>query len=625
MKPLHSVIEQQIDNYTTDKVTITDTYEFSQYETLQKIENFSHSKFSSGQTDSRGNPKPFFNITKGKVNIAIRATDIDRKDIKMKETSSEDYFRSFVASKYNQELMKKMRLQDYLNAWGERLPKYGSVITKIVEKKGELSIAVLDWHNVVCDPVDFASAPIIEKLTLTPAQLRLKVNEKWDASQIEQLIEAKQEPRKTLKGKVIYEDPAYITVYELHGLLPNAYLEDTPRNADWTKYSRQMQVVAWHINDKKEREDFTLYRGKEKKNPYSKSDWVKADGRTLGVGVVEDMFEPQIWHNYNVKKMKDQLDLASITIFQSSDSNLAARNVLTNIQNGDFVVHAANQPITPVNVQPQGVQGLQALSEMWKRVAQEITSTPDAISGDTMPSGTAFRQVALLNTEAHSYFDYITECKGNYLEFLYREYFIPYIVKQLENTDEIVAILDSHEIEFLDNEIANICVTDELKKQTLAGSIVSPIQLDQLRMQKLSDLKKTGAKRYLNPGSGTWKAYFKDFEWNADINITGESEDKKTTIDTLFNALQTVAQNPGILQNPTTKMLFMRLLEASDVVSPLEIENASAQPQPQQSQPQQPGQSQPQGAQGNTQNVSPQLMSQLISQAKGGNLQASPQ
>ena len=197
------------------------------------------------------------------------------------------------------------------------------------------------------------------------------------------------------------------------------------------------------------------------------------------------------------------------------------------------------------------------------------------------------------------------------MEFLYREYFIPFIVKQLNNTDEIVALLDSHEIEFLDNEVANIAVTDELKKQTLAGNIVSPIQLDQLRTQKLQDLKKTGAKRYLNPGSSTWKTYFKDFEWECDINITGESEDKKTVIDTLFNALQTVAQNPNILADPTTKMLFMRLLEASDVVSPLEIQTAAAQPQPQQPQ----GQPQPQG---NTQNVSPQLMSQLIGQAKGG-------
>ena len=111
MKPLHSVVEQQIDNYISEEVTITDAYQFSQYKTIQQIENFMHSKFTSGQNDSRGNPKPFFNITKGKVNIAIRATDIDRKDISMKENGSDDYFRAFVASKYNQTLMKKMSLQ----------------------------------------------------------------------------------------------------------------------------------------------------------------------------------------------------------------------------------------------------------------------------------------------------------------------------------------------------------------------------------------------------------------------------------------------------------------------------------------------------------------------------------
>jgi hypothetical protein len=40
-----------------------------------------HSKFTSSQEDSRGNPKPFFNITKGKVNIAIRATGAGKAKI----------------------------------------------------------------------------------------------------------------------------------------------------------------------------------------------------------------------------------------------------------------------------------------------------------------------------------------------------------------------------------------------------------------------------------------------------------------------------------------------------------------------------------------------------------------
>lgn len=600
MKPLHTLIAKQIGAYTTKKVTITDKYEFSQYETLQQIENFTHSRFGSGQLDSRGNPKPFFNITKGKVNIAIRATDLDRKDIRIKAASAGDYFRAFVASKFNYQLMKKMDMQDYLNNWGERLPKYGSVVTKVVVRGKSISIKVMDWLTFVCDPVDFDCAPQIEKLTLTVAELREKVKDGWDDKEIETLIETKRVSRKTLKGATVYEDPEYILVYEVHGKLPVAYLKDKPKQADWRKYAQQMQVISWHVDDKNQREDFTLYHGKEKKSPYSISHWQKADGRALGVGVVEDMFQPQIWHNYNIKKMKDQLDFASTTILQTTDGNLAARNVLTNLQNGDFLVRqVGTEPITAINAAPLGVQGLQALSEMWQKVAEDITSTPDAISGNNLPSGTAFRQAALQNSEAHSYFNYITQCKGNYIEFLYREYIIPFIMSQLETEDQIIAMLDTQEIEWLDNHIADIAVTEEIKKQTLAGAVVSPIQLEQLRQQKLMDLKRTGSKRFISPGGGTWKDYFDDFDWEADMEITGENEDKQTVLDTLYNALATVAQNPTILQNPVMKMLFMRLLDASGVVSPIDIETAagvqpSAPTQPQPAQPGQPGQGQPQ-------------------------------
>lgn len=588
MRPLHTLVEDQISDYISKRVSVTDVYEHSQYQTLQQVENFIHSRFGSGQLDSRGNPKPFFNITVGKRNIAVRATDIDRKDITMQAPDSDEYFRAFVASKFNHQLMKKMRMQDYLNEWGEALPTYGSAITKIVENKDGLHIKICDWMTTVCDPANFDSAPVIEKLTLTPGELREKTSEGWDADQIEALIDAKLEPRTNLKGKTVYQEPGYITVYEVHGKLPSAYLLKTPRSRDWKTYKRQMQVISM-VEDDKERIDFTLYKGKESKNPYSISHWKKVAGRTLGVGVVEDMFEPQIWSNYSVKQMKDQLDLASKTIYQTADGNFAARNVLTNLQNGDFLVHAVNSPVTPINVAPQGYESLQNLMGSWKQLGEDITSTPDAIAGNTMPSGTAFRQVAMLNTEAHSYFDYITENKGNYLEFLYREYIIPYLTKQLDTSEEIVAILSTQEIDWYDNAVADRCVHDEIVAQTLKGNVVSPIQLDQLRAQKLSDLKKTGAKRYLNPGKGTWKSYFKGFEWVADINITGESQDKKTAIDTLFNALQLIATNPAVLQNPAAKAIFMQLLETSGVMSPLQLETAGAS-QPSAPTPVQPGQ-----------------------------------
>ena len=71
---------------------------------------------------------------------------------------------------------------------------------------------------------------------------------------------------------------------------------------------------------------------------------------------------------------------------------------------------------------------------------------------------------------------------------------------------------------------------------------------------------------------------FKDFEWNVKCEITGENEDKNTVLTTLTTTLQTIAANPAILDNPTAKMLFNKILITSGVVSPIEIMNEPAQP-----------------------------------------------
>ena len=49
------------------------------------------------------------------------------------------------------------------------------------------------------------------------------------------------------------------------------------------------------------------------------------DGRGLGVGVVEDLFEAQVWTNDSVKKKKDMLELAGKIILQTADQSIAAQ------------------------------------------------------------------------------------------------------------------------------------------------------------------------------------------------------------------------------------------------------------------------------------------------------------
>ena len=57
---------------------------------------------------------------------------------------------------------------------------------------------------------------------------------------------------------------------------------------------------------------------------------------------------------------------------------------------------------------------------------------------------------------------------------------------------------------------------------------------------------------------------------------------------TLTTIFQVVASNPAVLQDPTVKMMFSKILNLSGVVSPLELSQGSQPPQQPQQQVQQP-------------------------------------
>src|SRR3990167_7474337 len=85
---IHEIIREAEENYTTGTTTLGTYVKWSMYETVEKIIAYLHSKHTSGEIDSLGRKKPFFNIVTAAVNIWYRATDIDRKDIVVLPNSS---------------------------------------------------------------------------------------------------------------------------------------------------------------------------------------------------------------------------------------------------------------------------------------------------------------------------------------------------------------------------------------------------------------------------------------------------------------------------------------------------------------------------------------------------------
>lgn len=578
-----ALIRKQENDYISGVTQISKYVSFSQFENIEKIDAYLNSKHISGETDSMGRDKPFFNIVTGAVNIWYRATDIDRKDIRIKATNQKQYLGAFLATIHLQEWMKKDAFGTLLNEWGRSLARYGSSVLKFVEKKDGLHCKVVSWNTLISDAVDFDNNPQIEKLYFTQGQL--KENKSYDKDQVKALIDALKVREGV--GKEKKDTKAnYIEVYELHGLLPLSYL--TEKDSDADTFVQQMHVISFVKNEKTgEYDDFTLLKGKEAKSPYMITHLIKEEGRSQSIGAVEHLFEAQWMSNHSVKAIKDQLDLASKLIFQTSDGSFVGQNALTNIETGDILIHRQNEPLTQVANTSHDITSLQNFGQQWQVLAKEITATPDAISGNTMPSGTAYRTVAILNQESHSLFELMTENKGLAIEEMMRKYVIPYLKKQMDTSKEIAVTLDSHGIKQIDsmyvkNE-ATRRVNQKIKDTILNGSpedvmSINPDQ-QQADIQSETDniqgtLDQQGNQRFIRPSDmpdKTWAELFKDLEWEVEVEVTNEQSDKQVVLATLQTIFQTIGSNPAVLEDPNMKMLFNKILETTGSISPIEL------------------------------------------------------
>lgn len=591
MKSVHDIIRDAERNLISGTVTLGKYVNWSLHETIETIDAYLNSKHISGPTDSMGREKPFFNIVTAATNVWYRATDLDRKDIRIIPDRSSDVAIAFIATCLLQNWMREERFGVFLNEWGRTLAKYGSAVVKFVEKEGRLIPSVVPWNRFIADPVDFDAIPRIEKFYKTPEQLRNDKN--YDQEQVKQLIEALS-TRKTLDNKQKDTFDNFIEIYEVHGKLPSSLLKDesTILDEENDNYIQQMHVISFVQGEDAEFQDFTLYKGREAKDPYMITHLIKEDGRTLGIGAVEYLFDAQWMANHTIKQWKDQLDITSKIIFQTADASFVGRNTLNNIQTGDILVRKADSPIEPVPNSGHDVQSAQLFLQEWNNAAQAVTSTPDALRGTTLPSGTPYSLGALLANQGGSLFELMTENKGFYAEDMLTTFVIPFLKKKMDTTEEVAAILDEYSISEIDsmyvpaeaarryNEKAVQGVIDALENDDLS---LLPQQFDQRKeegdVQK--ELAPLGNKRFLKPSdidNVTWKKALEGLEMRIMVEITNEQRDKQAVLTTLSTVLQTLASNPAILQDKNAQLVFNRILTETSTVSPLQLSTAAAAP-----------------------------------------------
>jgi hypothetical protein len=576
------LIRKSESDYKSGDTLISKYVSRNLYETLSKIDAYHYSRHTSGELDSLGRPKPFPNIVIAAENIWYRATDIDRKNIKIRATKGKDTINAFLKTIHLQNWMRKENFGVFLNEWGRILSRYGSAVVKFVEKGGELHRMVVPWQTLIVDSVDFDNNPVIEVLDLTEAQLRKR--EGYDKDIVDKLCNAKTS-RKLIGGENKDNKSDYIRLYEIHGELPLSYL--TGKEKDEEKYVQQMHVVSFVAGKEKGKfDDYTLISGKEKRSPYMITHLIKEEGQTLGVGPVETLFEAQWMQCHTAKAIKDQLDLASKLIFQTSDGTFVGQNALTAIENGDILIHALNQPLTQLANTSHDITSLQSFGSQWKVLGNEQTGVSESMLGNTAPSGTAWRQVETLLQESHDLFNLMKQNKGLYMEEMLREFVIPFNEKKMDTAEEISATLEAYDIDRIDAKyVKNMSIkvsNNIIKDKILNGQPVSPEEqamiTDSVAGKLKEGLSENGNQRFFTPDeipTKTWKELFKDSDDEVEVSVTDENQDADamTTLNTL---LMFFVKKQGQPLTPEEKMVLNKTLMLSGTVSPLELSSLPA-------------------------------------------------
>lgn len=592
------LVRSKEQSYISDVTLLSKYVSVSQYEVLNTIDAYLNSKHISGSTDSMGREKPFFNICVSAANVWYRATDIDRKNIRIKAPNSKQEIGALLATIHLQNWMKREKFGQFLNEWGRVLSRYGSAVVKFVASEGTLKWTVVPWNRIICDPINFEANPVIEKFSYTPAELKQMKN--YDQEVVDDLIRTAAQARRNLGRQQIDSAPTseYIDVYEVHGNLPKEFI--TENESDEFEYSQQMHVVSFVSTGKMkggkaEYKDFTLVSGYEKKTPYILTHLIKEEGKTLATGPVQQLFESQWMVNYSAKAAKDQLDIASKLVFQTADSTFVGQNILSNIENGDILVHAVNSPLTQANSQSHDITSLQNFAQQWQTLGNQLNGVSDAMLGVQPPSGSAWRQTEALLQESHSLFELMTENKGLYLEEMLREHIIPYLKTKMDTSDEVAATLEANDIYKLDAAyISNKAIetgNKKIKKELLGGDISSGFDYEAEKARLKTQLEAQGQTRYIKPSDVSdkkWKDIFKDLEWEVEIDITQEQkavQDAMTTLNTLFTTIADPVKSQ-VLKTPEGKFVFNKILSATGEVSPIELAALASAPQPVQPQPQ---------------------------------------
>lgn len=544
-----SKIHEEIQCAQQDTTTVTRGYTFNYLNTINKIELYYASIFIKGPRDSEGFKKLFDNISKFRVMTAARQINLGEKDVRISAVEDSAYYAAWFVQQEMMDYMRENNWGKFFNDSCERLPKYGSIIVKDVNGATELvSLRAIIWDQ----------GKKIDKSTYSDEKHEYNFDEfkiaakvyNWDPEAVAEVMD-------------MYEEMGQdtIQVIEHYGYDELSTLDDYEDtegvDGEDIVLSRCMVAGVEFYDSQydpgksgKKAQPTVLQHVQVDSKPYLQHDWNEEEGRSLGVGVMEDMFISQEMWNDTIHLERKALHWSTKKFWQTKDPD-APDNLFSEAHTGDVFV--VNSDISPISTEERNLPQYNLVKESIKSSADNQTSTYGVITGENVRGGTAFRLGALLASAANSYFAFRREQLGLFFEKIIDEFVLPGFLKAKKKGHKFMFEGTTEQMQIVAELLINAHVNDEVQKYVKAnGGKYPPLWEYQAYRAKIERRVKGKAALEINlPDS-----FYEIMKFKVKIDISGQRTNE-VDMQSLSTIIQLVASNPQIIQIP----LIARLLE----------------------------------------------------------------
>jgi len=523
------IIEQELTDYESKSVEISESVHRSAYKRIKRIAFFENQGGEDSKIDELGQYQYWLNPIKIYIDSTVKSLRIDTKNFLVFSTAPvEDFPAVFTTNCALKDYLFDSNRDSQLKEDIEYYVGWGNNLWRKLESGYELcdlsnTFVINQSARTVNDTV------IIERHQLTQSQLREK---EGIFQNIDKVI--KECGNKTFSStRKTTTETTSNPMYEIYVRMGEVSEKDLfeaqgKEGGDKDKFLLARIVTAGLQKSGKDDSKFILFAepfGKKKMSDFYKEAHLgNYHGTWLREGIYETFFDYIIAIREIDNSIQEGLNWASKVIFASSD-NKTFQNIRTDIENGRMI---NSKDLRQVDVRLQNLDQLISRRNNLIEEMDKVAHSFEVIQGDTPPSGVPLGTTMAMNENANKYFIEIRQKLTIAYKHIYKEWELPRIVKDLKSQDIIrvtgdVSIIDS---------FRKLAVDFWYNQNLVKIGPHTPEMREQLKIEKLAEL--TQYEPLIENMPEIWDNVLKRLY----ITITGENMDLTENLTTISNLLQ---------------------------------------------------------------------------------------